>query len=67
MVPQVVVAAALCVVAMAAGTLSAKAKPNIVLFLCDDMDYTLGAWTPMKQTTKIYAEKVCVCAIRDVP
>jgi hypothetical protein len=48
----------------------AKAKPNIVLFLCDDMDYTLGAWTPMKQTTQLFAEKVrlhdrpidCMCA-----
>lgn len=40
------------------GVAAAVAKPNIVLFLCDDMDYTLGAWTPMKQTTKIFAEKV---------
>lgn len=50
--------AAMCVFAtMPIGTL-AKAKPNIVLFLCDDMDYTLGAWTPMKQTTQVFAEKV---------
>jgi hypothetical protein len=50
--------AAMCVFAtMPMGAL-AKAKPNIVLFLCDDMDYTLGAWTPMKQTTQAFAEKV---------
>jgi hypothetical protein len=37
------------------------AKPNIVLFLCDDMDQTLGGWTPMKQTTTLYSEKVITC------
>lgn len=45
--------------AATAGVLAAgAAKPNIVLFLVDDMDYTLGAWTPMKQTTELYSQKV---------
>lgn len=45
--------------ALAAVTVAAAntGKPNIVLFLCDDMDYTLGAWTPMKQTTELYSKK----------
>lgn len=32
-------------------------KPNIVLFLCDDQDLTLGGWTPMKQTTEVWSSK----------
>ena len=32
-------------------------SPNIVLFLTDDMDYTLGGWAPMAQTTKLLSER----------
>ena len=32
-------------------------KPNIVLFLCDDQDFALGGWTPMKQTTERWSKK----------
>ena len=32
-------------------------SPNIVLFLTDDMDYTLGGWAPMAQTTALLSER----------
>eukprot|EP00040_Diaphanoeca_grandis_P025358 m.140397 g.140397 ORF g.140397 m.140397 type:complete len:525 (+) comp30110_c0_seq1:131-1705(+) len=28
-------------------------KPNIVMFLCDDQDITLGGWSPMTQATAV--------------
>jgi len=34
---------------------AAPRKPNIVLVLVDDQDMTLGGWTPMKQTEKLWS------------
>jgi N-acetylglucosamine-6-sulfatase len=46
-----------CAVAAANTPKRQSKKPNIVLFLCDDQDLTLGGWTPMKQTTEVWSSK----------
>ena len=47
---------------LAVASAEKKAKPNIVLFLCDDQDFALGGWTPMKQTTERWSKKGATAA-----
>ena len=42
------------VAVLVAGSLTAR--PNLMIVLTDDQDYTLGGWRPMQQTKSLIAD-----------